>query len=112
MASVPAVRWVVLNADWLSAVFGLASALVFAWPVIMELSSRRQYDALMRMRRESRAPTSSNSSEAQALDRLREQLVDERLGGYQPLLRKVFGALLLLAISFVLALVYALNKTT
>jgi len=105
------IRWLVANADWISAVLGLASALVFAWPVIQELSSRRQYDFLVRIRRENRLPDVIDKSEADALNRLREQLVDERLGGYVPLLRKVGLGLFLLSSSFLLALVYALNKS-
>lgn len=118
-------QWLTENADWISALLGLAAALILAWPLVLELSDRKQFDVLVRLRRQGRttsatkgdsvAPTPSATATGRAdpdepLDIIREQMTDERLGGYPALLWKVCLGLLLLFASFAFALVYAVTK--
>ncbi|MEB3026020.1 hypothetical protein, partial [Parvimonas sp. M13] len=77
------IEWLVHAADWLSALFGLAAAVVLALPLLGELSGRREFDEVVRLKRTGRAvgPRGSPAS-GEPLDDVRDQLVDERLGGY------------------------------
>lgn len=103
--------WLVHSADWLSALFGLAAALVLAWPLVGELSGRREFDEVARLKRTGRAVGRGGlPASGEPLDDVRDQMVDERLGGYRSLLKTVLAGLTLLAISFAFAMLYALTK--
>ena|SRR3569623_2758388 len=104
--------WVVHNADWLSAICGLLSAFVLALPLIRELPQRRRHDTLSRITHRSPSPPAGPPFEDDSADvgANATGMASDRLGGYSEAARTISVGLGLLALSFALALIYAVNK--
>ncbi|MER9102651.1 hypothetical protein NKH95_01750 [Mesorhizobium sp. M0848] len=103
--------WVTGNADWLSALCGLLSAFVLAWPLVGELPKRRRHDVVLKITRKPKsAPRAGFEDDSGDVDTLEGEMISDRMGGYAAAAGTVIAGLALLALSFGLALIYAINK--
>lgn len=103
--------WITGNADWLSALCGLLSAFVLAWPLVGELPKRRRHDVVLKIKRKpTSAPRHGLEDDSGDVETLEGEMTSDRMGGYAAAARTVFAGLVLLGLSFALALTYAINK--
>lgn len=103
--------WVADNADWLSALCGLLSAFVLAWPLVGELPKRRRHDVILTIKRKPKpAPREGFEDDSRDVETLEGEMTSDRMGGYAAAAGTVLTGLILLALSFSLALIYAICK--
>lgn len=106
-------NWVTQNADWLSSVFGLFSALVLALPLVDELPKRRRHDAVLAIKRRSNSQAASRpglEDDSAEVGKIEGEMTSDRMGGYYSSVITVALGLSLLGISFILSFIYAVNK--
>lgn len=108
--------WIAANAGWLSAISGLLSAFVLAWPLASELPKRRRHDVVLIVKRKSIEQKPKPSArpgfedDSKDIETIEGEMTSDRMGGYHAAARTVIFGLGLLALSFLLALIAALNK--
>jgi len=103
--------WIVANADWLSAICGLLSALVLSLPLVAELPKRRRHDVVLKIKHKPQpAPRPGLEDDSADVDTIEAEMTSDRMGGYFAATRTVVCGLALLFLSFSLSLIYALNK--
>lgn len=91
-------HWLGANAELLSSLLGMASAIFLLVAPLQEIRERRHWDGLQNLI--NAQPPSSARSATTPLDDIERRLVRERLGQHLPHRRKVIGGLLLLFFSF------------
>ncbi len=103
--------WITANADWLSALCGLASAFFLVLPLVGELPKRRRHDVVLKIKRKPQGqPRAGLEDDSDDVDTLEGEMTSDRMGGYYAAARTVAIGLVMLALSFAFALIYALSK--
>jgi hypothetical protein len=81
--------------DLIGGIFGIVGSIVLGYPLITEITDRRQWDLLRQYR--SRQASTLSKQEIEAYRDLRDRLIDERLGQHDRYRRfTIIGLLLLL----------------
>lgn len=93
-------HYVATFADLLSAVFGTIAALILAVPLFGEVTDRRHWQRLAQFR-SIQSGISKSDAELAAEQKLREQMIDERLGEYETYRLITFAGAACLLIAFV-----------
>lgn len=93
--------WLLEYADLLAALLGIVGSAIFAWPLIRDASDRQEWETLLRVKP---APDSNDLDDWR---KLRDNFIDERLGGYLGYRRTMLNGMGLLFLAFVLILISA-----
>jgi len=100
------------NADLIAGVLGVLGSTVLAWPMVGELRDRRHWDRVGAFFRKRTTPGEADRGVAapEEARRLRDQMIDERLGDAGRHRFISFFGFVLLLLAFLLLVVAALNR--
>jgi hypothetical protein len=99
--------------DLISACFGIVAALILAVPLLGELRDRRHWDRMLRFMRRARVEEQHISKSREEIEierRLRDQMIDARLGEFETYKRTTLWGFFFLLISFVVLGVAAFDR--
>lgn len=101
--------WLLKFADLIAGLLGVAGSVVLGLPLIRDASDRRKWETLLRLK----SRTDSNDPGGYDYDhwkKLRDDFIDERLGGYLSYRQAMAWGMMLLLLAFIFMLVATLVR--